>query len=360
MTRLQFLTLILLASQHLINCNNPLNCNPNSESLFVEDPTDRQAFFSCKPYVNYPSIGFWSRHYCPNDMHFEYSSQQCTTDSLPPNTVREANDLLQLAILNGSCAHGEQCIGGTVCDPVQQRCLCPYGTVALLENLFCAKLIPPVGTTLQQQFSYGGQYYSSQVPLSSQGTSTSSPLNSLVPIGSYCDQEGTCDGGSTCINSVCVCPAKTKNNGNNCTTSLSNFSNIPSSTSGQQQLTKELFGQKTFFRAKLGEQCNEYLGLFCADQSSLCFNGYCQCIPPMIEQQGQCQMPPTREAGPGELCNSGQVCVGGSVCNQQVPLCVCPKETELVKGRCVERNLERASKEEKIEEKVKFLFEKKI
>nr|CAD2195776.1 unnamed protein product [Meloidogyne enterolobii] len=352
MTRLQFLTLILLASQHLINCNNPLNCNPNSESLFVEDPTDRQAFFSCKPYVNYPSIGFWSRHYCPNDMHFEYSSQQCTTDSLPPNTVREANDLLQLAILNGSCAHGEQCIGGTVCDPVQQRCLCPYGTVVLLENLFCAKLIPPVGTTLQQQFSYGGQYYSSQVPLSSQGTSTSSPLNSLVPIGSYCDQEGTCDGGSTCVNSVCVCPAKTKNNGNNCTTSLSNFSNIPSSTSGQQQLTKELFGQKTFFRAKLGEQCNEYLGLFCADQSSLCFNGYCQCIPPMIEQQGQCQMPPTREAGPGELCNSGQVCVGGSVCNQQVPLCVCPKETELVKGRCVERNLERASKEEKIEEKL--------
>jgi len=110
--------------------------------------------------------------------------------------------------------------------------------------------------------------------------------------------------------------------------------------------------------AKLGEQCNEYLGLFCADQSSLCFNGYCQCIPPMIEQQGQCQMPPTREAAPGELCNSGQVCVGGSVCNQQVPLCVCPKETELVKGRCVERNLERASKEEKIEDKVDFLFEK--
>ena len=47
----------------------------------------------------------------------------------------------------------------------------------------------------------------------------------------------------------------------------------------------------------MGEQCNEYLGLFCADQSSICVNGYCQCIPPMVEQQGQCQMPLVRESG---------------------------------------------------------------
>ena len=67
-----------------------------------------------------------------------------------------------------------------------------------------------------------------------------------VPIGSYCDQEETCEGGATCINSVCVCPAKTRNNGNNCTF-LSNPSNIIPNT-GQQQLTKELIGQGTFFK----------------------------------------------------------------------------------------------------------------
>lgn len=44
-----------------------------------------------------------------------------------------------------------------------------------------------------------------------------------MPLGSYCDHD-SCEDGATCVNSVCICPGKTQNNGTtNCTLTSSNI-----------------------------------------------------------------------------------------------------------------------------------------
>uniref|UniRef100_A0A915ED48 Chitin-binding type-2 domain-containing protein n=1 Tax=Ditylenchus dipsaci TaxID=166011 RepID=A0A915ED48_9BILA len=95
-------------------------CNPQVDVQFAEDPTGTTSFLKCRNYGP-PEYGYWERHYCPNDMSFEFSSQQCKTATIPPNAVRQENEILHIAILNGTCANGEQCIGGTVCDLAKRR-----------------------------------------------------------------------------------------------------------------------------------------------------------------------------------------------------------------------------------------------
>lgn len=49
-------------------------------------------------------------------------------------------NFLFIAILNNSCALGEECIGGTICDMSTLKCICLEGTIADLQTLSCVPL----------------------------------------------------------------------------------------------------------------------------------------------------------------------------------------------------------------------------
>ncbi|KAI1709310.1 EB module domain-containing protein [Ditylenchus destructor] len=353
-------------------------CNPQSDVLFAEDPTSSQSFLMCKPYGP-PEYGYWERHYCPNEMSFEFATQQCKTVSMPPNVIRQENDILHIAILNGSCANGEQCIGGTVCDLAKRRCLCPYGTVANLETLSCVQPQLPADNTLppqqpavssQQQYAnYYGHVQNTRYPAAtssatlsgtnsaqnmatsfnqfyrtllqsiqqphqrvitgqpySTGSSytskpTGNPQSPGVPAGSSCAHGEHCEGGSVCVHpmNICLCPGDSVNRNGQCV-SLT-VTKTEEQARPQPEITK----------VGIGGRCNQY-NTFC-DFSADCVNGYCQCLAPKVEYAGKCVTP--KESGPGEPCNGGQVCSRGSVCDPKMPVCVCPQGTDLSNGWCV-------------------------
>ncbi|KAL3117968.1 hypothetical protein niasHT_005211 [Heterodera trifolii] len=267
---------------------SPSLCNPREDSLFLADSSDRRAFFQCRAFAQLPSVGFWERHFCPFGMHFAYATQQCTANSLPTEVIRDRNELFQIAILNGSCANGERCIGGTVCDRTERRCLCPFGTMAVLENLFCAA-IPTVKQPQKETNPWHDQWQQQML------------ANSIFQL-------------------------RTAQNGDEI-----------GKSNAQKTKEFERTTQEKFKKASLGEKCNDFLGEFCADQNARCEESRCRCVVPMVEQNGKCQQLTIKEAGPGELCNGGQKCVGGTKCHPKTAICVCSRDTELKKGRCERR-----------------------
>uniref|UniRef100_A0A1I7RJY8 G protein-coupled receptor n=1 Tax=Bursaphelenchus xylophilus TaxID=6326 RepID=A0A1I7RJY8_BURXY len=274
--------------QH-VQPNQP--CNPDSDLLLMENRALSPAAYLRCVAIGIGGLGYWTQNFCPAGMVFEFLSQQCKypaapTNEIQSNSVRKELELMNIAILNGSCIHGEQCIGGTVCDPIQGRCLCPYGTVANLETLSCTAT-PALGSV--------------QMPKQS------------AP-GESCANGEKCSGGSICVTSLwkCLCPQELENVNGQCV-------------------------QPTYAaRVPLHGQCS--VSAQCPDGSS-CVNNQCLCISPYVELQGACveaQKPAQKTAGPGELCNHGEVCQRGSVCDSKIPVCVCPPGTDLENGECVQ------------------------
>uniref|UniRef100_A0A915EHI3 EB domain-containing protein n=1 Tax=Ditylenchus dipsaci TaxID=166011 RepID=A0A915EHI3_9BILA len=246
----------------------------------------------------------------------------------------------------------------------------PYGSVANLETLSCVQplnmangnsLIQPqqpnaqtsssaVATTAQQQIqqqyaNYYGQAsnrYSSQPSVSPSASSSPMGTTSLNQFyrsvldqlqtartavlqqsqnpstkivaniqqtvttgaapGGSCAHAERCEGGSICMHpmNVCLCPGELESQNGQC---------VPSYQKAISGIAK----------VGIGARCNQY-NTFC-DFESNCVNGYCKCLLPMVEQAGKCVQPTIRKE---------------SVCDQQVPVCVCPAGTSLENGWCIQ------------------------
>ncbi|XGW15483.1 hypothetical protein V3C99_001169 [Haemonchus contortus] len=159
--------LLKLVSASDIGLNLP--CNRELDGFLAVDPSGSQSsFLSCQSSGTGP-LGYWERKVCPGNMVFDFISQQCREKKL-----HKQQPTMNIAILNSSCAHGEVCIGGTICDQERFRCLCPYGTIPQLETLSCMK---PQSTYYQEtpNFSSIGNYERPPPPL---GAFTPNPSHS--------------------------------------------------------------------------------------------------------------------------------------------------------------------------------------
>ncbi|KAI6190808.1 hypothetical protein M3Y97_00158700 [Aphelenchoides bicaudatus] len=197
--------------------------------------------------------------------------------------------------------------GGTVCDPSQQRCLCPYGTVANLETLSCVPTSELHSQNLHEEIN--GQ--------SETGEKTARP-------GESCSNNEKCVGNSYCLRSVgtCLCPNE-----------LESFNG---------QCLHPSFAKHRLPKVPLGAACGN---MVICDYGSHCLNGMCQCQMPSIEHSGRCveYVLPRKQVehdafnfeGPGELCNQGEICGKGSICDLKIPVCVCPPGTDLDNGACM-------------------------
>ncbi|CAJ0955295.1 unnamed protein product, partial [Mesorhabditis belari] len=376
-----WLALIVLGIGTSIGKEIALNlpCNNELDGLLAQDPEGNEsAFLQCVAVDGVNGIGFWERKFCPNNMIFDFVGQQCKDDDKKHHYRKEANKF-NIAILNNSCARGEQCIGGTVCDLETLRCLCPYGTQADLDTLSCitpgmpnqfstftgfkpqpsqfgsntggnievgflpnpGQPQPPQQSQLPFNFNFNMNKngmspetpsgFPSGLPDFLMPSSQNSgidfkpnpfmvpPMSKKIPIlappGKSCKEGELCTGGSLCTRPIGMCL---------CPGDLE-----------ERQGECVLPERAAIIITKVG------IGAICGDlaecdHGSTCVNGRCMCVAPLLQEDGRCIMQPQhKEVGPGELCDNGEVCVKGSVCDSVIPVCVCPADTDLRDGECV-------------------------
>ncbi|CAI2357119.1 unnamed protein product [Caenorhabditis sp. 36 PRJEB53466] len=73
---------------------------------------------------------------------------------------------------------------------------------------------------------------------------------------------------------------------------------------------------------------------------SFCVNGYCQCQPNFILQNGQCISKESKHkvAKVGETCKNGEICAGGSICDYDRKRCICAAQHVAIKGICKQKS----------------------
>ncbi|CAB3400850.1 unnamed protein product [Caenorhabditis bovis] len=365
-------------------------CNRELDGLLTTDPDgDERAFMSCQS-VGVGNIGFWERKLCPNNMVFDFINQQCK--ELKKKARKQQT--LSIAILNNSCANGETCIGGSVCDLDSLRCMCPYGTIPKLDTLSCESNQPAfVSATVDGPPQFFNNF----------GSST----NRMNPFGQIDGPEfkpntNAYNGNNNNFNWN---PNNFNWNGNKQQPPMNNvnpgrcgnsdFSNAFKPNPNQQFVFN--FNKNTSPKANTNEPTNKVttlafpggscknnelcvggsictlpigiclcpgdlesrdgecvlpaastiavskvgIGALCSDlaecdHGSTCVMGRCTCVSPLVQHEGKCVLRQQQKlVGPGELCDNGEICGKGSVCDVMIPVCVCPAHTDLNNGECI-------------------------
>ncbi|KAE9412779.1 hypothetical protein Angca_006280, partial [Angiostrongylus cantonensis] len=131
-----------------------------------------------------------------------------------------------------------------------------------------------------------------------------------------CRENEICTGGSICTHPIalCLCPGELEERDGECV--------LPPTAT--MQITK----------AGIGSPCSDLVE---CDHGSSCVMGHCACVAPLIQHNDVCVlMQEHKEVGPGEPCDNGNICACGSVCDSTIPVCVCPPNTDLNNGSCVD------------------------
>ncbi|PAV79868.1 hypothetical protein WR25_01970, partial [Diploscapter pachys] len=330
-----------------------LPCNKELDGLLAQDPDGNEsAFMSCQG-VGVGTIGFWERKICPDGMVFDFINQECRVKT----KKARKQQVLNIAILNNSCAKGETCIGGTVCDLDTLKCLCPYGTTPHLGTLSCESSEPAyiaaelpahyvngadnsdkssigflpnsnsnimnAASSLFNSFQSSAQmqpFKFSNFPSTGSNLANSGPFNfNWNQNQNQQNQNGYQNPG--------FLPSPGNSNSNSFTPKPAN----PFASNNGQQVPSS--SKKIPILVGIGAVCNEMAE---CDDGSTCVLGRCTCVAPLVQHEGKCVLKATRkEVGPGELCDQGELCVKGSVCDPVIPVCVCPVDHDLHNGECV-------------------------
>ncbi|KRX88519.1 Prion-like-(Q/N-rich) domain-bearing protein 25, partial [Trichinella pseudospiralis] len=185
---------------------------------------------------------------------------------------------------------------------------------------------------------------------------TAAPLLDWVSPGFSCDANSICTGGSTCIGGICQCPTGESVEGYRCVTRISvAISSPPGSycrpdigvcTGGsycrnnvcvcpQEKIPIANQCVRPKEQSMKTQQCGKELP---CRTGMICVDGMCRCKPGSTfdPATATCIFSSTQNSDyprssqpvmPGESCKNGEICSGGSACNDD--RCVCPEGSEL-------------------------------
>ncbi|CAD6185564.1 unnamed protein product [Caenorhabditis auriculariae] len=302
-------------------------CNKELDGLLAADPDGNEsAFMSCVG-VGVGNIGFWERKICPNEMVFDFINQQCKTKTKKARKQQTLN----IAILNNSCANGETCIGGSVCDLDSLKCMCPYGTIPQLDTLSCESNEPtfvsaPIDAPTFSFNSFGsveksppnnGGFMPNNFNMPSQNSGGFQPN----PTFKFNNFNTNTNNNNNRFNNFGATGNMNSNSNNNFQwkpefSFKPNWNNVVNNNNNGQSSFNSFqpnTPQKFVFNANNNNNNNN--------------NAY---IQPVSVQKKISTL-----ARPGDSCRSNEVCVGGSICTLPIGLCLCPGDLEERDGECV-------------------------